>query len=366
MYATCLFCSAHLGTNEVIEPFPVGRRIAFDAAKGRLWVVCGRCERWNLAPLEERWEAIDACERSFRATRLRVSTDNVGLARVEEGLELVRIGAALRPEFAAWRYGDQFGRRRRRHLLLTGAGVTAGVGILIAGPIMGLLAGTSWALMNAANTVHNVMEGRRVRVRLRVPELAETLALRRRELQHAALESGANEEDWSIRIPLPFGDPHDPTQTSQSTKWSDDPLDRSITLSGRSALHAAGQLLPHLNAKGARRAVVQSAVRMIEEVGEPTRLFVECARRESSAGVVRQDGRVVSTINELPIQTRLALEMASHEETERRAMEGELALLAAAWRDAEEVAAIADQLLVPGEVAQRVAREKIGGDDPPA
>ena len=36
---------------------------------------------------------------------------------------------------------------------------------------------------------------------------------------------------------------------------------------------------------------------------------------------------------------RLALEMAVHEESERRAMEGELAVLEAAWRDAEIIAA---------------------------
>ena len=58
MYATCLFCNRPLGHNESIEHFPVGRRLAFDAAKGRLWVVCPACERWNLTPLEERWEAI--------------------------------------------------------------------------------------------------------------------------------------------------------------------------------------------------------------------------------------------------------------------------------------------------------------------
>ena len=41
---------------------------------------------------------------------------------------------------------------------------------------------------------------------------------------------------------------------------------------------------------------------------------------------------------------RLALEMAMHEETERRALDGELALLATAWKEAEEIAAIADEL----------------------
>jgi hypothetical protein len=39
--------------------------------------------------------------------------------------------------------------------------------------------------------------------------------------------------------------------------------------------------------------------------------------------------------------------MVAHEETEQRALEGELAVLEAAWRQAEELAAIADDLLAP-------------------
>src|SRR5262245_10847339 len=101
MYADCMFCSKSLGTNEVIETMPVGRRIAFDADRGRLWVVCRRCERWNLTPLEERWEPVEACERIFEELRLRASTENIGLGRHAEGLELVRIGKPQRPEFAA-------------------------------------------------------------------------------------------------------------------------------------------------------------------------------------------------------------------------------------------------------------------------
>ena len=141
MYATCLFCNAGLGSNEVVESFPVGRRLAFDAANGRLWVVCRKCERWNLSPLEERWEAIEECERRFRDTRLRVSTDNIGLARLREGLELVRVGPALRPEFAAWRYGDQFGRRRRRQLIRVGLGVGIVGGAVAGGIALGVSAG---------------------------------------------------------------------------------------------------------------------------------------------------------------------------------------------------------------------------------
>ena len=127
MYSTCLYCHGSLGTNEVIEALPVGRRVAYDAARGRLWMVCRKCERWNLTPLEERWEAMDECERRFRGTRVRVQTENIGLARLSEGLELVRVGRPLWPEFAAWRYGDQFGRRRRRAVVAGGVGATAAV-----------------------------------------------------------------------------------------------------------------------------------------------------------------------------------------------------------------------------------------------
>jgi hypothetical protein len=88
----------------------VGRRLAFDPKTGRLWVICTRCGRWNLTPLEERWEAIDDSERLFRGTRLRMSTDNVGLAQFRGGFELVRVGPALLPEIASWRYGTRLVR----------------------------------------------------------------------------------------------------------------------------------------------------------------------------------------------------------------------------------------------------------------
>src|SRR5215475_9163081 len=138
MYSTCLFCNKSLGANQTIETFPVGKRLAFDAAKGRLWVVCRKCERWNLSPLEERWEAIEQAERLYSETRRRVETAEVGLARLSDGTELVRIGAPLRPEFAAWRYGDQFGRRRNRQILIAGAGIAVVGGVLIGGAVIGV------------------------------------------------------------------------------------------------------------------------------------------------------------------------------------------------------------------------------------
>jgi hypothetical protein len=52
-------------------------------------------------------------------------------------------------------------------------------------------------------------------------------------------------------------------------------------------------------------------------------------------------------VQKLPRPTRLALEMALHEEQERRALQGELKTLEAVWKQAEEIAAISDGLLLP-------------------
>ena len=159
MYRSCMFCQKPLGDNEVVESFPVGRRLAFDSARGRLWVVCLKCERWNLTPLEERWEAVEDCERIFRGTRVRVSTENIGLARHPEGLTLVRVGRPLRPEFAAWRYGDQLGRRRRKTILYTGAVAVALGGAMAGGVAAGLVSGSMLTLV--PNYVHLIARARK-------------------------------------------------------------------------------------------------------------------------------------------------------------------------------------------------------------
>jgi hypothetical protein len=357
MYHTCLFCNSDLGRNKAIEQFPVGRRLAYDAAKGRLWVVCRRCERWNLSPLEERWEAIEECERLYSSTRLRVSTDNIGLARLREGLELVRIGQPQRPEFAAWRYGDQFGRRRRRHLIYTTAGIAVVAGVAIAGPVTGFIAGGSWGLWQAANALRELYEARRVRLRLHLPGLDEPAVIRKRHLHDARLVSASDVGTWQLHVA------HE--RTDESRFWWDslrtvtspaaDAGPRELTvLSGDDALRVAGQLLPKLNAAGARAPQVQSAVRLIEEVGEPAQLFAVQAERGRPGPRSRRTPTRGLVIGELPTEVRLALEMAAHEETERRALEGELALLEEAWRDAEEVAAIADDMFLPEGTKDRL------------
>ena len=77
MYSTCIFCHAALEANDTIEHFPIGRRLAFDSERGRLWVVCRRCRQWNLTPVEERWED----NGTLLGVMLRAGRSQVGLSQ---------------------------------------------------------------------------------------------------------------------------------------------------------------------------------------------------------------------------------------------------------------------------------------------
>jgi len=341
MYSTCLFCSAALGTNESVEHFPVGRRLAFDSSNGRLWVVCVACGRWNLTPLEERWDAIDECEGLFRGTYVRVSTPNVGLARVTSGLELVRIGAPLRPEFAAWRYGRHFATRRRRSVAIAGAGVAAGaIGAVLVGPALlpalklGAISIVAIPGLTSIMGVFPVVGTLAARDYIQHDRVVARFAYRRRMLTVRAkhlgdveLEAGRDARDVTVAIP------HD---------------DGWVEYRDTSAIHATSVLLAGANRFGAPSDSVQHAVRAIEDHGDAAGYLGAAAIRNAWRGrrvtSVLNAYRCLGALHLSPIET-LALEMALHEETERRAMEGELAALESAWRDAEQIAKICDEEL---------------------
>jgi len=321
MYSTCMFCGKSLGTNEVVETFPVGRRLAFDASKGRLWVVCRKCERWNLSPLEERWEAVEDCERLFRETRLRASTQNIGMARLREGLELVRIGEPVRDEFAAWRYGDQFGRRRKKYIAYTAGAGAAFIGLTVVGPMMagvsvGSFAGMYNLLVPMMNRRHRAKlhtnSGRIIKVPV---EKFNTIRLR------------PGDEDGSLRLRLFKG---------KKEEW----------FTGPEAERFASRLIPKVNRGGGKKTAVEDAVREIERAGHPEK-FVKGLLNSTEHAAGWKDYGAVSS---MPKEITLALEMALHEEDERRAMEGELWRLERAWEGAEEIAAISDSLLLPEDV----------------
>ena len=68
-------------------------------------------------------------------------------------------------------------------------------------------------------------------------------------------------------------------------------------------------------------------------------------------------GGKLASMDNIP---RLALEMAVSEELERRALAGDAGVLSQRWRDAEEVAHIADNMFLPASVTDWLARRAKG------
>ena len=330
MYGSCLHCHGALGANQRFDRMPVGRRLAFDPARGRLWVVCGRCRRWNLTPLEERWEVVEECERAFRGTRLRTSTANVGLARLADGVELVRVGSPQRPEMAAWRYGVTLLRRRRRALVPAVAVTAAGIGgnallasgvIGIGATMVGVVGGFAVLAASMRRTWNPwvVADGRSRR-------------LRTRESESARLAPAG--EGWELR-------------------W--DARGERTAVGGTDAERSLRSILAAANVRGGAEADVSGAASLLDAVGSPAAFITRLAR-----AAARHDARGILV---LPPDVRLGLEMALHDDTERRALSGELAALEDEWRAAEEIAGIADGLLVPDAVASRLSGIRDGGDE---
>ena len=366
MYTACLFCHNDLGANHFLSAFPVGRRLAFDPMRGRLWVICTSCGRWNLTPLEERWEAIDDSERLFRGTRLRMSTDNIGLARFRGGFELVRVGAALLPEIASWRYGTRLIRidpeedAHRRGLFLRGAS-------LIARATAGALVGYAHAVGLSDDAVLRMRTFRRTNgVLLRTnDEYSHAIVVRYSHLGQAQLVRPEKDAPWQLKLTHDTG---------------------VATLAESAALRVAGKMLATLNFGVASHSEVQHAIAKLDDAGDPegyfTRVaslamrtswgrFPDAAAEEDRAprgsfserlalqlanrsfwgrGGTGSDEK--TPLFRLPAVDRLALEMAANEDIERRALLGELDTLHAAWKDAEEIAAIADELFADDVLAE--------------
>lgn len=372
MYSTCTFCYAPLGSNALLETFSVSRRVAFDPRKGCLWAICRHCARWNLAPLEERWEAVDECERRFRATSLRYSSGSIGLAWLRGDVELIRVGPALRPEVAAWRYGRVLARKRS-----LGTRTVEGLATTIAQAARAVaasrrprdpraaLAQTLLAIYGnrVLDLVHLPVSG------APSPSEVPVAVVRYRHLSRAALVRPESGTPWALRLPHDHG---------------------ILAIEGDEGVRTAARVLAVINGTerggGFSHDVIESAARKVDEsafsesyfnrvlaialrshwgrdanepAGDavPSRVdALEVAMSDVQRLAFRLTGRTFwghggigsepsTALLDVPLVDRLALEMAAHEETERRALEGELEELQAAWREADEIATIADALI---------------------
>src|SRR3989442_1910742 len=172
MYTTCAFCNGKLDGDGGPSGLGVGRRLAFDAWKGRLWVICPKCSRWNLAPLEERWDKVGALGRAAREGRVAAATAQVALSRWR-AYDLVQVGKPPRLELATWRYGERLKARRREQLKFVLPLTVAALGVAVA---VNVAAGGSFRVVVLKNpplprAIYTGMGGRRPTHPLQPPGL---------------------------------------------------------------------------------------------------------------------------------------------------------------------------------------------------
>lgn len=325
IFSRCLFCHAAIPDNDTFEGLTRGERFAFDHQRGRLWVICSTCKRWNLIPIEERWEALEALERIARdEARLLVQTENIGLLRVGQ-VELIRIGRANLPEEAWWRYGRELTSRRvrfRRLSLtmgaLTGAvalgGFTVGVGVL--------------GVLGIGPVLHTIARETKFgpiawRGRATCPNCNSVL----REVQFQNTRRVILAQDDGGAIELRF----------RCYRCRPEALNAGYRLTGVSAEHLLRRILAYRHYQGASEAQIKASTAVLDEIGSASDLTQRLALQRVHLG-------------ELPRAHALALEIAINEQTERKLLELELKELEARWLQEEELAAIVDRELtfVPG------------------
>ncbi len=320
MYTTCAFCSGALGGDGGASGLAVGKRFAFDGWKSRAWVICQRCGRWNLTPLDTRLDAIAALERMAAAGRVAATTPQVTLVRAGP-YDVVRVGQPPRIEIAGWRYGERLKARERERLKVLVPVAALAVGATIA---INVAAGGSTVFLigqapGIANQIYTGLVGNR-KVNIEPPICARCgsiMVLRAKHVQHALL-TRTTHQDLALLLRCPTCNV------------------LGAQIEGPDAERALRSGLTYVNLRKGRRVKrkAEEAAAYVERHGGPEEFIASAARREVAISTLRgAEG--------------LAMEMAVDEQAEVRDLERE-------WRRAEEIADIADNLTVPPAIEQQL------------
>lgn len=364
MFSRCLLCSTPFEENETLEHFPRGRRVAYDPVRGRLWAICRACKRWSLAPIEERWEALDELEKAVTdQARLLSQTENVALLRFGK-LEIVRVGRARLAEEAWWRYGRVLLDRRKTYKKVSVAGSVAVGAALVGGWASGGIGGlAAWLIWeHAPDKITDATRWLRFgsaawRGRRRCPHCGYLFTdLRFRSRGQVLLRPDADglhppARDRVGLAPPSNGEDDSPLALAYRCPRCRQDREGGLQLRGKEADRTLRRLLAYHHYAGASERRVRSATRLIEEVGRPSELSRILVKEGKALGQIKRTGAI-------------ALEIAANEESEQRLLELEVAELEARWRQEEELAAIVDGELTPLPILESL-RRKVVGIDPP-
>jgi hypothetical protein len=333
VFSRCLFCHVTLPANDTFEVLTTGEQFAFDPLRGRLWVICTNCRRWNLIPLEARWENLEALEKIARdEARLLLQTENIALLRVGD-VELVRVGQAHLPEEAWWRFGRELINRRARY-----GRIKQRMGVFSGALVLGGSVGNGLVDMLGLGTV--------------LQNITREIKFGPTAWRGSATCPGCG----SVLHELHFQNTNRVMLAQQPDGFElryrchrchIDALHGGYRLTGISGEHLLRRILAYRHYEGAQEAHVKASTAVIEEIGSARDLTQRLALQRVHLG-------------ELPKPYALALEIAITQETEKKLLELEVAELEARWREEEELAAIVDEELsflprvlraVPGRAA---------------
>ncbi len=343
MIRTCLVCASPMPANEALAHLPHGERFAFDPQRGRLWVICRHCRRWNLAPIEARWEALEELDRvTHDSARLLAQTENIAMYDWGE-LELVRVGRAQRAEEAWWRYGRELLGRREQFKKIGFIGTAAVGAAILGGWTTGAIGwfgawmlwrhGGDAASEKATDLARWVRFGSTAwRGNAQCPECGfELQRIRFAERERLALTLDDTAESIGIARSCP--------------RCGAAP--GVIRLASAGGERAARRILAYHHFAGASERRVQAAARHIEQAGSPL----------AFAKLAVGPGRPLSGLDRT---TAIAMEITANEAAEQRMLQAELAELEAIWREEEQVAAIADGELTPIGLLESLRRRITG------
>ncbi len=336
MYTRCLVCATPFAANEQLEHMPHGQKLAFDPSRGRLWSICGTCRRWSLAPIEDRWEALEELEKLARdRARLLSQTDNIALMRAGP-MEIVRVGKAKLTEEAWWRYGRELASRKRRFDKLGVAGTLAAGAVVAGGWATGGMTMLGvWLIMgHGSDTVRDGARWLRFGSSAwRGEERCENCGFVFRSIpfrDRSSLGLFPGEEPGKLQLVA---------RCPRCGEYRE----AGLRLKGQDADRALRRVLAYHHFAGASERRVVAATRLIQEAGSPQDL----------ARIVVKDGR---RLGDLQRTGGIALEIAANEASEQHMLELELAELEAHWRREEELASIIDGELTPLPLLEQMRR----------
>lgn len=327
MYTSCAFCSGPFGGDGATSGLGVGRRFAYDGWKSRAWVICLKCRRWNLTPFDTRLDTITALDRMAAPGRVVATSEQVALIRVGP-YDVVRVGKPPRVEMATWRYGERLKARQRERLkvVVPVSLVVIGATIAFNALAFGSMGAFIGQVPSIADSIYTGMVGNR-KVNIEPPICAhcgKVLVLKAKHVERARLQATAR-SDLALLLDCPHC------------------KHEAALLEGTDAQLALRHGLTYVNLRKGKKIKkkAEEAAQRLDQVGGPDAFIYHKAREEA-------------LIKKLGGGDALALEMAVDEQAELRELERQ-------WREADEIAEIADGLLLNPDIERRLDDLRHGG-----